>query len=262
MISHHRLQSYLREIAHEHYDAVRVPPFTLFFHPHDPLVYLNYAIPDEPVEGDLAAPLAALRAEFAARARVARFEYVEELAPGLAASLAAAGFRLELRAPLMICTRESYRRAPEVPGLEISRLAASAPEAELVAFHATQRQGFGLGEPAAWPAEVERLRRFFDAGRGFLGRLEGRPVGAAQFSAPRGGLTELVGIATLEPFRRRGIASRLVAEAVREAFACGVELAFLSAGDERAGHVYERAGFRACAIVAAWSDAGSGAAAG
>ena len=39
-----RLQAHAGRGAQQ-YDAVHVPPFTLYFHPSDPLPYLNYAIP-------------------------------------------------------------------------------------------------------------------------------------------------------------------------------------------------------------------------
>ena len=80
-----RIQSYLRTTAHGFWEAVPIPPFTAFFNPRDRLRYLNYAIPDEPAEGDLSAPLKVLREAFRSRDRLPRFEYVESFAPGLAA---------------------------------------------------------------------------------------------------------------------------------------------------------------------------------
>ena len=63
------------------------------------------------------------------------------------------------------------------------------------------------------------------------------------FLDPQDGLTELVGICTLESHRRRGLAGALTHAALRAAFARGVSVAFLSAADARAGRVYEAAGF-------------------
>jgi len=57
------------------------------------------------------------------------------------------------------------------------------------------------------------------------------------------GLAELVGVATLEEFRRRGIGGALSFEAVRRALGNGISLVFLSAADARAGRVYQAAGF-------------------
>jgi predicted GNAT family acetyltransferase len=88
-----------------------------------------------------------------------------------------------------------------------------------------------------------------------LRRIAGQPVSAAAFTAPIDGLIELVGIATLPDFRRRGIATALTDYALRVAFASGVELACLSAADANAGRVYERVGFRSLATMLAYSDA-------
>ena len=68
------------------------------------------------------------------------------------------------------------------------------------------------------------------------------------------GLAEVAGIATLEPFRRRGVASVLTSEAVRTAFVQGVEVALLTAADEHAGRLYERIGFRPCPTLLAYGD--------
>ena len=65
------------------------------------------------------------------------------------------------------------------------------------------------------------------------------------FLDPQDGLTELVGICTLETHRRRGLAGSLTHTALVAAFARGVSVAFLSAADARAGRVYEAAGFTA-----------------
>src|SRR5918911_48593 len=137
-----RLQSYLRHSARRQYEAVAVPPFTLFFHPTDALPYFNYAIPDEATGRDLQKPLARLRAEFNARRRQPRMEFIEAFAPELAAALRAEGFVEEARLNLMICTADTYRPAPPVPGLTVSVLAGRSPLADAQAFLATQRQGF------------------------------------------------------------------------------------------------------------------------
>ena len=89
----------MRAVARQQYDAVRVPPFTLYFHPSDALPYLNYAIPDE-APGDaasLAEPLARLKAEFVRRGRRPRFEFVGAVFPALAGALEASGFEIEAR---------------------------------------------------------------------------------------------------------------------------------------------------------------------
>jgi GNAT superfamily N-acetyltransferase len=241
-----RIQAQMRAVARRQYEAVPVPPFTLFFHDSDPLPYFNYAIPDGPdaASGKVTAPLDRLKAEFHARRRVPRFEFVEACAPRFAEALEAHGFTLENRAQLMVCPRGNERAVPAVGGLDLATLDGATPLEEFAVFLDVQRRAFGL--PAGRvPSDKEALslRETLGGGLAFLGRIQGEPVATAMIQSPRDGLTELVGVATLEAFRRRGIGAFLSFVAVRAAFLRGVSLAFLSAADARAGRVYEAAGF-------------------
>ena len=252
-----RLQSYLREIARIQYDSVVLPPFTLFIKPTDPLTYYNYAIPDGPVSGDLADVLSALRAEFRARGRTPRFEFFEAYAPELPAALRDCGFVEESRNWSMTCTPGGLRRPPEVPRLSVSAIGAQSTGEDLGDFLSAQRQGFDPENTTPVTAEeVTRARDSFTrSGAGaFLGRLDGAPAGASYYSRPMGGVSELAGIATLTAFRKRGIASLLTWYAAQAVFEAGVEVAFLTAEDARAGRVYERVGFQSFSTMLAYSD--------
>jgi predicted GNAT family acetyltransferase len=63
-----------------------------------------------------------------------------------------------------------------------------------------------------------------------------------------------VGIATVDTFRRRGIASYLSAYAARIAFERGVELTYVSTDNPVARRVYERLGFRPYAGLLSYAD--------
>ena len=63
------------------------------------------------------------------------------------------------------------------------------------------------------------------------------------FTSPRAGVTELMGIATLEQYRGRGIAAALTAYMASAAFTQGCDLVFLTAVSAAARRAYERAGF-------------------
>jgi ribosomal protein S18 acetylase RimI-like enzyme len=240
-----RLQSYMRHAATERYDAVPVPPFTAFFHPFDAMVYLNYAIPNGPIEGDVREPSNRLREEFQKRKRVPRFEYVAELAPALEDKLLANGFRREAEARLMVCTRESFTPVPVPEGLSLSVLTPGSPREEVRAYIATSRQGFSHGEADEIPEEeLSKMQGDLKEGGAVLGRVEGQPAVVGMFTPPHEGITEVVGVATLESFRKRGLGTALTSRLAQEAFERGVDVLFLSTITEEAGRIYERVGFR------------------
>jgi len=234
-----RIQAYMRATVGRNNEIVPVPPFTSFFHPRDPLRYFNYAIPDEPVGGDLDEPLAQLRDAFRERDRLPRFEYVEGFAPALAAALERAGFELELRAPIMTCTAVEIAPPPEIAGLRIVPAAA-----DWRAYLTVGQRAFGDGEePEASDEEVdERAAR--EGGSALLGLLDGEPVAVGAATPPLDGLSEVAGIGVLEQARRRGIGGAMTVAAGRDAAARGAEFLFLAPGSEDAQSVYERVGFR------------------
>lgn len=224
-----------------------MPPFTLYLDPDDELRFLNYAVPD----GDVVpagADVEALRAAFRARGRLPRLEWVEEAAPRLAPALAEAGLTEELRTPLMACAPDELRE----PAVDVRALVvAPVGDADLRETAHVQRVAFGQ-TPLA-PAEAPRDPRRAGGG-GVLARADGEPVAAATWTPVVDGVSEVAGVATAAPWRRRGLAGAVTAAAARAAFAAGASLCVLSPGDDAAQRVYARAGFRRVATMLHWSD--------
>jgi GNAT superfamily N-acetyltransferase len=222
---HERIQRYLRARAAAGREAVPAGAFTLYLHPvmrRHP--FLNYAIPDEDAEPDDGSALVA-----AARARdlVPRIEAVEPCAPWIRDL---PGFEIELEPPLMACSEPVALSSP-------ARIVAVDPGSPRVAaLLAAQHAAFG--DP---PPTDERIATWDEHGVAAL--VDGEVVGGASFSEPTEGLTEIGGIAVLEPFRRQGIAGALTAAAARRSLRAGARLVLLSPGDDGAQRVYERAGF-------------------
>jgi ribosomal protein S18 acetylase RimI-like enzyme len=242
-----RLQSFLRSVAANGREVVAVPPFTAYLDPDDALRFLNYAVPDADVEPDDAA-IAALRAAFRARGRLPRLEWIEEAAPRVASRLAAAGMRQELRTPLMACAPGALVEAvADVPGLAIATVGA----ATLRAAADLQRVAFGEPQLSADAAPADPHAR---GGGGVVATSDGTVVATANHTLVVDGIAEVAGVATAEPWRRRGLAGAVTAAASRAAYAAGATLCVLSPGDEGAQRVYARAGYRRVATILHWSD--------
>lgn len=247
------MQAYLHHAAEKTYRAIPVPPFTVFIHPGDDLPYFNYAIPTQACAGPIEDALARLKAVFREQNRQPRLEFIAEFAPDLPAQLGRAGFAEEARQWGMACTPQSFAPPPDVPGLAITALSACASVAEAQAFLTLQNRAFDPGyAEETTAANAEHFLRGLGDGAMLIARLNGEAIAAGLYTHPIDGLTELAGLATLEPFRGRGIATALTTAAVRRAFDHGAETVYLCAADERAGRVYRRVGFAPCATVLAY----------
>jgi ribosomal protein S18 acetylase RimI-like enzyme len=226
-----RVQASVHTVNAAERDVVVVGPFTLYRNRASDHLYLNYAVPNAgAVDWD---EVDALRAAFAAHGLRPRLEFVAECAPGLEQALAAAGFELQGRYPVMTLPAPALREVPAPEGVVIVRVLGGADVRPLLQ---TAAEAFGSDAPT--DAQVAAYQ-----GRGVLARAGGEPAGGAFRSAIADGVSELGGIGVRERFRRRGIAGALTAAAAADAVAAGAELCFLTPGDDGAERVYARAGF-------------------
>jgi len=239
-----RLQTFLRTIAAAGREVVRVPPFTATFASDDSLKYLNYAIPDDGAEPDAAA-IEQLREAFRAHERLPRLEWIEEAAPRVAEALGAAGMEEELRTPLMACAPDDLVEAEA--RVEKLTVAPVGPD-DLREATDIMRVAFG----GALLAAGEEPRA--PSGGAVLARSAGTPVSAAMWTPVSDGISEIVGVATAEDWRRRGLAGVVTAAATHAAFEAGAVFGVLSPGDDTAQRVYARAGYRRVATMLHWSD--------
>lgn len=238
------LQSYQRKAAARTRITVACPPFYLYIHPTDNFRFLNYAIPDAPVERLGRDDLARLRVAFARQGRLMRFEFIHEYTPQLRGLLEGLGVPAESEAPLLVCTQETWREAAGPVGLEILRLTADSPETYLAAQITVSSRGFGGDGREVNAERIADLRRRLRLGSGhYLALLGGIPVGVGAYTVPVDGFSELVAIATLPAYRRRGIAGALTATIARDLLAAEVRTILLTAADDAASRVYQRAGF-------------------
>jgi len=173
-----------------------------------------------------------------------RFEFIHEYTPRLRGLLEGLGVPLESETPLLVCTQETWRDVAGPEGLEILRLTADSPETYLAAQITVGSRGFGGDGREVNAERIADLRRRLRLGSGYyLALLDGAPVGVGAYMVPLEGFSELVGIATLPEYRRQGIAGAVTAAMARQLFDEGVHTAFLTAADDAASRVYQRAGF-------------------
>jgi GNAT superfamily N-acetyltransferase len=226
-----RVQTSIRAVNAAERNALVAGPFTLYRHRASDHPYANYAVPNAGAtawEG-----IDELRAAFAAEGLQPRLEFVAECAPGLEEALAADGFALQGRYPVVTLPAEQLREVPAPDGVVIARVLEGGDVRVLLAAAA---EAFGDGPPT--DAQIAAY-----GGRGHLARADGEPAGAAFHSEIADGVSELGGIGVRERFRRRGIAAALTGAAAAAAVAAGAQLCFLTPGDDGAERVYARAGF-------------------
>jgi ribosomal protein S18 acetylase RimI-like enzyme len=233
MIVAERVQASIRAVNAADRDSVPAGPCTLYRHRTSDHPYLNYAVPEAgATRWD---EIDDLRRAFGSRGLRPRLEFVAECAPGLEEALAAGGFALEARIPVMTCPAGGLVDVLAPTGVTIAPVGSAA---DVRAYLEVGAEAFG--EP---PPSDEQVERSNPPVRGLLARIDGVPAGTGSRSAIAEGVSEITGIGVRERFRRRGIAAAITAAAAAAAFADGAELCFLTPGDEGAERVYTRAGF-------------------
>jgi ribosomal protein S18 acetylase RimI-like enzyme len=214
-------------------------------------LWASFAVPDPgqwkagPL--DAHAFLPGLGEIFAHSGRQLRFEFFEDMWPGLAEELERAGLARTGRQPVLTCAPRQLA-ASATPGITVRRLSASDSEGDLKVFLQIQAAAFtsGAGETglALGHAEIGRLREELLAGaqRSSIGYL-GQDAAGAGSALIAGDVCEIAGVGTLPERRGRGVAAAVSAALARDHFQRGGALAWLSAGSDAAEAVYRRVGF-------------------
>lgn len=262
-----RIDAYLDAIARSDARAEPIGPFTLFVREGPGWPF--YGRPSPGATSFTPNAVRAVRARQQELEIPETFEWVVDLAPQLASVLAASGLAVTER-PLMALTHDRWTPFPLPAGCELRPMSPDDPA--LPAAMAVQHLGFAepgtdVGDAGvdALPGtegqvdagHVAALRERVRGGRTHMASLwiDGAAV-AAGGHQPLDGVTEIVGVATLPAFRRRGLAAALTSALALDAFERGCELVCLSAGDERVARVYERVGFERVGTFADAAPAG------
>jgi ribosomal protein S18 acetylase RimI-like enzyme len=245
-----RIQAHRRAWHGRGGGATSVPPFAVFPGAGPDAARIAWAAPDETLASATKASVDAACAALRARRPAPRVEFLDAVAPGLPGSLLSAGFRETARKAVMACRAEDRRPTPAIDGLSVVVLDDRADLADVRANLGVNERGF---DPA-WADEIPdglaaSFRASLATARAVTAVLDSIPVAAGMVGPAAHGVAELAGLATLPPYRRRGIGAALTAEATRAAVALGAEAVFLVADDAEAGRVYARSGFRPVAAL-------------
>src|SRR6266849_109758 len=178
MLSLISFQEYLRFHACQHHEVVSSPPFTLFFHRTNARSWANYAIPDASGNSDVQDGLRSLQTLFAEHDRKPSLRFIEEVFPHLPPMLRSSGWSEAERPQIMICTRETYRPAPEVLGLAIITLSHESSVAQVCEGLDTKVFGFDLQAQRTTTQEAEEFRQDLILSRAFTAHLHEQPAGA------------------------------------------------------------------------------------
>ena len=249
-----RINTYLDAAPKTGARAEAIGPFTLFLNEGHGWRY--YARPTPGANGFSVEAVRAVRERQRALAQPETFEWIDELAPDVGSAAKADGMRVVLH-PLMVLAAERFTASPLPDGVDVGIV---GPDDDLASLSAVAEVGFaapgtdpgeaGVVEAAAAAKTQNPDTIAFQRGRMLAGltvaaaaRVSGA-VAAVGWHQPLGGATELVGVATLPSFRRRGMAGAVTGTLVADALEGGVETVFLSADDDDVARVYERVGFR------------------
>ena len=250
-----------------YYDAVprtaarteSLGPFTLFVNPGPGWPY--YARPTLGATAFTPADVVRVRERQRSLGVPEALEWVAEMTPRVRPAAEAAGLHVREH-PLLVLDPSEHRHLPPLAGVVIRLV---APEDDLATLGAVAGVAFAWPGTSVGPAATVEVaaaaagrppeavafeRARLRAGWTIMAAayVDDQPVAVGSHQ-PVGGVSEIVGVATLPAFRRRGIAAVLTDVLVEDAGRRGVQTVFLSAGDAAVARVYERVGFRRLATA-------------
>lgn len=239
-----RILDYLHAQARHKCEVIGVSPFNLYLHLESSAPEDNVAIAGLSTDQVSDTVITRLSHFFEKRKRTPRIQFLDRLAPTLETALTAAGYTMDLKLPVLSCRPEWLCNVAGGPTLEITMVTDRSSDELLAEAWTLNALGFDSKAKAATLSDIQAFRPMLSGGRAFSAHLDGIGVGAGMFNALQMGVAELVGITTLLPYRRQGIATVLTSAITAAAFESGADLAFLVAASPEASRVYLRVGYQ------------------
>jgi ribosomal protein S18 acetylase RimI-like enzyme len=256
-----RIDAYLDAVPRSVCRAEAVGPFTLFVNERAGWSY--YARPTPGTDGITVGDVEGVRARQRELSLSEAFEWVDDLAPGVGSAAARTGLAV-ITHPLMNLPPGAMVPAPARTGVVVR---AIEPDDDLARIGAVAQVAFANPGTAPGPAGIEALTPLAAAAEpattAFVRQriedgitvtvaafVDGEPVASGSHQ-PVGDATEIVGVACLPAYRRRGLGAAVTSMLVRDALSRGVTTVCLSADDEDVARVYARLGFVTVGAVGA-----------
>lgn len=210
------------------------------------------------------ADIAAVRARQRELGLPESFEWVEQVAPDMAAAATAAGLRLHRHPTLVLGTLAPAPPLPPTASVRIVR----ADDPDLIQAWAVPGVAFGhpgseIGRAGVIerdklaadhdPASIDVVRERLRSGRSVLATAAGPngPLASGSYQYADG-VAEITGVGVLPASRRRGLGAAVTHVLAAHAVARATRIVFLSAADSGAARIYTRLGFReVCTVVIA-----------
>ena len=257
----YRIDTYLDAVPRRVTRTEQVGPFTLFVQQGNGWRY--YARPTPGVREVTPDDVEIVRQRQRKLSQPEAVEWVVELAPSVGPASTAAGLDV-IEHPLMHIPAGAFRPALAPHGV---RLEVVRPDEDVALIHAVASIGFAAPGTAIGRAGPEALDAAADAVNDGIvtatreqlavgntvtmaAWADGSPVAIGSHN-PRDGVTEIVGVATLPAYRRRGFAAAVTSALVDDALSRGIRIVCLSADDGTVARVYARLGFETVGTVGA-----------
>ncbi len=206
--------------------------FAILWVADEPTVWMNYAMPTAKATLE---DVRLMVTAFDSIGRVPRLEFFHDLHPTLVDLLTDAGFKTDLRAPIMTMVSASWK------GYSSAVRVTSALPGDAPTLLTIMNSAFGVED--ADTNDTRTVSALTD-GRylGALGWDCDDPV-AGGFAVGDDRIREIAGIATLSSHRRRGYGAAVINHLLDRFFSAGGEVAWLTPGDAGAESLYTKLGF-------------------
>ena len=240
-----RIHNYICE-QYRNYETISTPPFTLYFARSTDAILGSTAIPNQPIRKNMSDALTKLQDQFVKRGLLPRIQYMDSYSPSLTRILHENDFELRSQMEIMVCTPDSYRPVPPMPGLTTTTLSQGSDLGAIKQEVTTHQLEFTPQGTQLMNTNPTLFRQSLINSHTFVLQRNNESVATGTFTPVRDGVTK---ISTIPTYRQRGFGAYLTGTMVQIAFSRHINLIFLAVPDDETTAVYKRVGFKSKATL-------------